>query len=433
MPLTALWKSSPESISQFSIEQVVATAGDGVLKDGSVCSEELTRYLKEVEASKLADYVEHCLSNSFPKSGFVLQDLVNELGRRLDYKVANGLYQGRTGGNGFDGLWNAPEGNKIIVEVKTSDAYRVSLDAIIRYRQLLQESGDIGQGSSVLIVVGRQDTGELEAQVRGSRHAWDIRLISAEALLKLVQLKENSDDVETGQKIRSLLTPLEYTRLDRLVDVVFTTATDIEVGERESEDDNIADRNSDDASGASKSESPIRKMREKGVWEFTDSVLLQKKRESIIQALAENLDTRLIKKSRALYWSADHSVRVACSLSKRYTKRRAYPYWYAFHAQWDEFLIDADDGYFCLGCMDLPVAFSIPSNIIHDALTALNTTKTTKGLYWHIHVVENGSGAYSLLLPKAARNLSLTQYQIAVPEAGIATAPPSRQPGRPLT
>jgi len=35
----------------------------------------------------------------------------------------------------------------------------------------------------VLIVVGRQDTGELEAQIRGSRHAWDIRLISAEALL----------------------------------------------------------------------------------------------------------------------------------------------------------------------------------------------------------------------------------------------------------
>jgi hypothetical protein len=28
-------------------------------------------------------------------SGLVLQDIINELGRRLDYQVENGLYQGR--------------------------------------------------------------------------------------------------------------------------------------------------------------------------------------------------------------------------------------------------------------------------------------------------------------------------------------------------
>ncbi len=68
--------------------------------------------------------------------------------------------------------------------------------------------------SSVLIVVGREDTGELEAQVRGSRHAWDMRLISADALIKLVELKEGAGDPETGRKICSLLAPMEYTRLD---------------------------------------------------------------------------------------------------------------------------------------------------------------------------------------------------------------------------
>jgi hypothetical protein len=77
-------------------------------------------------------------------------------------------------------------------------------------------------------VVGRDDTGELEAQVRDSRHAWDIRLISADALLKLVLLKESADDPETGRKIRSLLVPMEYTRLDAMIDVMFTTATDVE-------------------------------------------------------------------------------------------------------------------------------------------------------------------------------------------------------------
>jgi hypothetical protein len=40
--------------------------------------------------------------------------------------------------------------------------------------------------SSILIVVGREDTGDLEAQIRGSRHAWDVRLISVDALLRLM-------------------------------------------------------------------------------------------------------------------------------------------------------------------------------------------------------------------------------------------------------
>jgi hypothetical protein len=41
MPLLQLWASSPDAVGQFTIEQVVATAGDGTLRDGSVCSQEL--------------------------------------------------------------------------------------------------------------------------------------------------------------------------------------------------------------------------------------------------------------------------------------------------------------------------------------------------------------------------------------------------------
>jgi hypothetical protein len=95
----------------------------------------------------------------------VLQDLVNELGRRLDYTVTNGRYQGTQNAIGFDGLWRSPEGHTIVVEVKTSDAYRISLDTLSGYRQRLISNGEITDESSILIVVGRQDTGELEAQV----------------------------------------------------------------------------------------------------------------------------------------------------------------------------------------------------------------------------------------------------------------------------
>jgi uncharacterized protein with beta-barrel porin domain len=129
MPLLEFVKASPTGVEQLSIEQVVASAGDGTLKDASTCSNELREYLSQIPSEKIASYVEHCLSTSFSRSGMVLQDLVNELGRRLDYKVTNGRYQGTTNAVGFDGIWLSPEGHSIVVEVKTTDAYRISVSA----------------------------------------------------------------------------------------------------------------------------------------------------------------------------------------------------------------------------------------------------------------------------------------------------------------
>jgi hypothetical protein len=278
MPLMALWSSNPGTVGEFIIEQVVATAGDGNLRDESACSQELRAYLAQAPSEKLGPYIQHCLTSSFSKSGMVLQDLVNELGRRLDFAVTNGRYQGTTNAVGFDGIWRSPEQQTIIVEIKTTDAYRISLDTVAGYRDKLAASGLINGPNSILVVVGRQDTGELEAQVRGSRHAWDIRLISAEALIKLVQLKENSDDPETGRKIRALLTPFEYTRLDRLIETMFKAATDIEQmvesdGPGEDEED----------------KEPAGALTEKGVWQFTASNLLNEKRARMIAAVGHQL------------------------------------------------------------------------------------------------------------------------------------------------
>src|SRR4051812_24747469 len=109
MPLLAFWKSAPATVAQLTIEQVVSSAGDGVLKDNSTCSAELREYLAQIPSSKIATYIEHCLTTSFGKGGMVLQDLVNELGRRLEYTAPNGRYQGTTNAIGFDGLWLSPE------------------------------------------------------------------------------------------------------------------------------------------------------------------------------------------------------------------------------------------------------------------------------------------------------------------------------------
>jgi hypothetical protein len=377
MPLLAFRSSDPAAVGQLSIEQIVATAGAGNLKDGSDCSQELRAYFSQVQSPKLAAYIDGCLTTHFNKSGMVLQDLVNELGRRLDYQVTNGRYQGTTNAIGYDGIWIGPEGHSIIVEVKTTDTYRISLDTIASYRAKLLENRQVRQPSSVLIVVGREDTGELEAQVRGSRHAWDMRLISADALIKLVQLKEDADDPGTDAKIRSILAPMEFTRLDALIDVMFTTAKDVE-GAAGAEIDSEQEADEADSTG-----------KIKGVWQFTDRGILEGQRERMIGALGRREQVSLIRKSRALYWDASHSVRAAFAISKRYAKKGHAGYWYAYHPKWDEFLAEGSRAFFVLGCVGLDTAFSLPLDTVRGVLGAMNSTETENGQrYWHIYLHE---------------------------------------------
>lgn len=398
----------------MTIEQIVSTAGDGNLRDGSACSEELRAYLGEVSSQALACYVDHCLTSAFKSGGMVLQDLVNEIGRRLDYEVRNGRYQGTSSHIGYDGLWKSPEGGALIVEVKTTDAYRISLDTIARYRKRLSEAEELDSNSSILIVVGRQDTGELEAQIRGSRHAWDVRVISAEALMKLLKVKENSNEAETGAKVRSLFAPVEYTRLDRMVDVVFTAATDVEVVP-EVDAATYAEPGPGQGSGPSSAVSGPGGSG-KAPYQFTDSALLHAKRLRIIDALGTGEGVHLLQKSRAQYWNPVRDVRAVCSISKRYEGKNLNPYWYAYHPQWDAFLAEGRKASFVLGCMDLNRAFAIPRDALLPILPKLHTTQREQGTYWHIHLTEDATGL-SILIPGQASGFSLEPFALAVPGA----------------
>jgi hypothetical protein len=122
----------------------------------------------------------------------------------------------------------------------------------------------------------------------------------------------------------------------------------------------------------------------------------------------------LIKKSRALYWGSDHELRVACTISKRYIRRPTTPYWYAYHPQWREFLAGGTSGHLVFGCMDLSVAYAIPSDVVHGVLDDLNATETDRGMCWHLHIVQNSSGEPELLVPKRSDNLPLSAFSFDV-------------------
>jgi hypothetical protein len=185
MALVDFWKSTPDQIGSKTVQQLLTFAGDGRLRDGNETSAEFRQFLTHIPSDLLSAFASQCLTSSFSDSGLALQDIVNQAGRRLGFKVLDGRYRGTTGEVGFDGIWTTTEGAAILVEVKTTDAYRLSLETTAKYRRALITSGAIPEEfSSILYIVGRSDTGDLEAQVRGSRHAWDIRLISVDALLR---------------------------------------------------------------------------------------------------------------------------------------------------------------------------------------------------------------------------------------------------------
>jgi hypothetical protein len=183
LSILTIWKTSQELLHEKSVKQIIAIAGDGKLTDGSATSQEFRAFLAEVPSEQLARYANECLSDSFQDSGLVLQDIVNEVGRRLGFGVTYGRYRGKTGAIGNDGLWALPNEHKIVVEVKTTDAYRIDLNVVAQYRkELFREGKATEESSSILVVVGRKDTGDLEAQIRGSPYAWDMRLISVDGL-----------------------------------------------------------------------------------------------------------------------------------------------------------------------------------------------------------------------------------------------------------
>jgi hypothetical protein len=395
MALLSFWKSNKDEVLKQTIEQVVSNAGDGGLRDNTDCSKEFRQFLKMVPSEQLFGYARHCLETTFNKGGLVLQDIVNELGRRLDFDVEDGLYQGTRTSIGFDGIWRHKDQSDLIIEAKTTDYVTISLEKLAKYKERLVAEKKVQQDASVLIVVGREDTGALEAQVRGSRYAWEMRLISVERLIKLVQVKEKSDDPATVHQIRQLLQPFEYTKIDKIIDVIFTTAVDVE-NQQGNEQEEPSDQ--DEHEGGKQ----IR----------TAPELLNAKRQQAVEAFAALKGKELVKQSRTLFWSPNKELRICCAVSKRY-EGDYQPYWYAYHPKWDAFLAEAEDGYFVLSCMDRNEAFAVPYSWLAANKKNLNMTENGDRSYWHVPVTTLDNGNLAINTSKIGSKTPLEPYRFA--------------------
>ena len=355
MALKDLWTQSPDQIGNKHVQQVIAFAGAGKLVDDGEASADFRSLLSIVPSDLLRKYADECLTTRFDGGGLALQDIMNQVGSRLGFDVTNGRYRGVVNKLGFDGIWRSSDGKAIVVEVKTTDAYRIDLETVAGYRRGLIASGQMTEPqSSMLIVVGREDTGDLEAQIRGSRYAWDIRLVSVDGLLRLMELKEEVEDPLILKKIWGVLTPQEFTKVDGIIDLVFLTAEDVQ------QETKVVSEAAQEPKGKPAGE-PLAE------GEF---------REACIDRVRQNLGGRpIIKQSRATYASPDGSLAVVALVSREYENPGSLAYWYGLRVHQKQWLEKAAESYVAFGCGSEQTLLLVPLADLASWLPGLHTTE----------------------------------------------------------
>lgn len=398
MSLVSLYEKHPDELSGYRVEQIVALAGEGRLRDGSECSTELRAFFRKIDLNRLDAFIHETLSEKFTDSGFVLQDLVNELGRRLSFDVQNGRYHGVANQPGHDGYWESSEA-RFIVEIKTTDAYRINLSTIASYamKLKLQEPKENPKPLGLLIVVGRQDTGDLEAQIRGSKYAWDVRLISAESLIDLVRLHGVAMDAETEKALRHSLMPVEYTRVDHLVALLSKVAYDVDRSNQ------VQDTVNDIPSGLNFKHNLTAQSN-------FEARPIEVVRNKIIESLAKGYGGKYERLSRSLIiFESGHKTIV--SVSKRYIRNDQH-YWYALQDSWLK-ILNGNDATLCLGMTDLNYYLLIPSKVAQNLPSLLNKTEKENSTYWHIGLLED-KGLARMSLPRSSEFLDMTEYKVSL-------------------
>jgi hypothetical protein len=392
MSLAKLWKADPQTIEGMPLPAIVNIATNGEsLRDGSQGSTDFRNYLTEITPEKLAEYANICVEKGFTESGQVLQDIVNEIGRRLGFSAENGRYRGVRNEIGFDGIWTVND-LSLVVEVKTTDAYAIGLDTIAKYRDRLAAEKRVPDDTPILIVIGRNDTSSLEAQVRGSRHAWSMRIVGIDALIKLMRVNLTTSSDSVTEKIHTILRPFEYTRIDKIVDVVFTTAED-----KESIADEMASPSVEDLSQV---QQQIR----------TPKEIIDTKKNNSIARLSAREGCSIQQRRNSLYSDASDLVHVAVSVSKRYEDDG---YWYAYHDEpHRKFLSAGAKGYLILAMTDKEFSFAIPYEILEKYWVDLHQTVTDKGrVYKHLLTYEK-NGQFSLRIRKVGSEIPLNEFKI---------------------
>ena len=366
-----------------TLPQIIAVAGDSKLRDDNETSQEFRELLGHIQLPEIRDYANQCLdlsASDFAEGGRVLQDIVNEVGKRLGFKVRDGRYGRGTADNlAYDGVWELPDRRVLVVESKLNAAFAMQLNEVARYRlQWVAKHPDLSDELvSVLLVVGRGKMDNLAMQIRGSRHAWDMRIISVDALLKIAEIKERVEE-PTFRRFHEILVPREFTCLDEVAELFLSTAS-----EASAEEDETAKMEAAAAAGDSLNLEAIDSPKK------LPFLIATINRAECALKDREEIASGLIPRSRTTLSTPDNACGVVCLTSKNY-HRAGDRFWFSLRSHQKAFLDSHSRSWVILGCGTEDVVFLIPWQDLSSRLDSLLKNYNGNVEQWHIHIHKSG-------------------------------------------
>ena len=187
-------------------------------------TKELRKLFSIIPISQIEKYANECREEKFEENGFIFQDLVNELGKRIGYQVEFGVYRGKKGKNGFDGLWKNENGYAFIVESKVTDNFPPDLDRINAYKKDLIVKGKIVEDkSSMIIVVGREKSKTMENMINGSDYKSNTIKIGIDKLIQLAKVKQqNIGNTVFDRQVVGMFRSKDNISVDNMVELFFS-------------------------------------------------------------------------------------------------------------------------------------------------------------------------------------------------------------------
>jgi hypothetical protein len=167
----------------------------------------------------------------------------------------------------------------------------------------------------------------------------------------------------------SLLKPTEYTRIDKLIDLIFLASKDLQL-----EEPIDAEIGTEDVADGANEEKRIRKFKPVS---FHDDCL---------QIIQRKLGRTLVKQSRSSFADNEKSVGLICAISRNHPYGKNEQFWFAFHPHQRDMLKEFRNAYVAYGCGSAENTFLIPFADFEPLLKNLYTTEKDGGMYWHVTI-----------------------------------------------
>lgn len=207
---------------ELTLDRIVSLAGDW--NDDSRASEQFREIIEDEQTTteEIEAYLLEAMDGTEQYHNRALQDLVNNIGRRLGFEVEYGVYQGRSGTIGYDGHWTSTateDDTHLVVETKKTTAYSIDPGQAGEYMDELTSEEDVERSQVYgLYVIGEGDVETVAQTVFGSQYRDRMRVITAQRLLDLLEIQEDSG--LRHDQVVDVLLPINAVDVGQLVGLI---------------------------------------------------------------------------------------------------------------------------------------------------------------------------------------------------------------------